>query len=394
MLGRVILFCIFGIIICACQDKKIQSFPESSFKKTQQFIGRHTIRLDSFRIPNLFSKESFGNYTTCYHNNDTAFLVLENCANKQFNIFNLSDFSSFSVNEEKLVCGRSHSVCFESPNHFYKLEANGDLLEFSNGNYTLIDNFTTNPQLKYLGLWAGSGMDYSNNIDFLNDSTLMIPLDVNPDLKHREFSKYNYGYPITGIYNLNTKKITYDGLTYPKFLFDNNFGILTKIEQYCFKGDILYSFVPIPEIWKYNRNKKTVDRFLVKSMYDTIATPALTFKRTPKTKDLLFQHFKISPFYSHLIYNPSCRVFYRFYALPLPEKAADGLYTTYKDRRYTVMVLDEEFNLLAETFLPEDCFFIYFAVPANDGLYINYGPFIDTKQHGIKTLRIQLVDNQ
>jgi len=394
MTSRIILFFVAVIIICACQDKKIQSYTESSYKKTHQFMGKHAIRLDSLRIPNPFSEEPFGNYTTCYHNNDTAFLVLENCANKQFNVFNLSDFSSFSLNEENLKCGQSHSVCFQSPNHFYKLEANGDLLEFKEGNYTLIDNFTTNTQLKYLGLWAGGFLDYSNNIDLLSDSTLMIPLDVNPDLKDREFSKYDYGYPITGVYNLKTKKISYEGLTYPKFLFENNYGILTKIEQYCFKGNILYSFVPIPEIWKYNHDSKTVDRFLVKSIFDTIATPALSFKRSPKTKDLLFQHFKTSPYYSHLIYNPYCRLFYRFYALPLPEKSADGLYTTYKDRRYSVMVLDEEFNLLSEALLPKDCFFIYFAVPASDGFHINYGPFIETKQHGIKTLRIQLLDVQ
>ncbi len=390
MANRIAFSTILCISIFSCQDKKIKSFPVDAIKKTQQFTEKYTIHFDSLRIPNPFANEPFGNYTTCYLHNDTALLVLENCANKQFNIFNLSDFSSFSKNEENLVCGQSHSICFSSPNHFYKLKANGDLLEYKDGKHILIDNFTKNAQLQYLGLWAGGYLDYSNNIYLLSDSTIMIPLDVNPDLKKREFSKYDYGYPITGVYNINTKKISCEGLTYPKFFFENNYGLLTKIEQYYFKGNFLYSFVPIPEIWKYNRESKALDRYLVKSIFDTVATSKLSFKRSPKTKDLLFQHFKVSPYYSHLIYNPYCRLFYRFYALPLAERSADGLFSTYKDRRYSVMVLDEEFNLLAESFLPEGCFFIYFAVPAKDGFYINYGPFIDTKRHGIKTLRIQL----
>jgi hypothetical protein len=56
------------------------------------------------------------------------------------------------------------------------------------------------------------------------------------------------------------------------------------------------------------------------------------------------------------------------------------------------MVLNEDFDLLAEAILPDECFFIYFAVLAKDGLYINYGPSANTKEHGIKTLHIQLVD--
>jgi hypothetical protein len=304
----------------------------------------------------------------------------------------LINHTSFSIDEKKLICGQPHNLCIIEKDRFYKLEDNGDLLEYKRGQYVLIDNITKNNQLTQLGLWAGGSLNYANEIKFVSDSTILFPLEVNPDFRHKKFSEYDFGYPITGIYDLKTKKISYEGLTWPEFLFKNNYGLLTVIEQSYSKENIIYSFLPIPEIWRYNRKNKTIDRFLVKSKYDTADTPALTFKRTPKTKDLVFQHFKTSSHYRRLIYDPVHHLYYRFYALPVPEKAPDGLYTTYKDRRYSVMILDEEFNLLAESLLPIECFFIYFAVPVKDGLYINYGSFKNTKQNGIKILHIQLVD--
>lgn len=386
----IFLSLIFATYNCRSPKKAEQSV--ASYKESKVIKGKYTIHFDSLRISTPISDGPFGNYTTTYTLQDTSFLVLEDCLKQQLVVINIANGSFFSIDEKQIKCGLSHNLSMESKNHFFKLDVSGDLLEFRDGKYTLIDNLTENAQLNHWGLWAGGTLNYSNEFKFTRDSTILFPLDINPDFSHKKFSKYDYGYPITGMYDLKTKKIDYEGITWPEFLFKNNFGILTEIEQTYTAENIFYSFVPVPEIWRYNRKRKTVDRFLVKSSFDTIATPTLTFKRTPKTKDLVFRHFKTSPHYKRLIYDPTRHLFYRFYALPVPEKAPDGLYTTYKDRRYSVMVLNEDFDLLAEAILPDECFFIYFAVLAKDGLYINYGPSANTKQHGIKTLHIQLVD--
>lgn len=392
LICRSLLFYIIGASLLSCHNRLPPPYSESVYKITEQVSGKYEIHLDTLRISNPFSTERFSNYNTFYSSQDTSFLILENCNDQQLNIFNLTNHSSFSLDEKRLKCGESHNLNFVSPSHFYKLEASGDLFEFNNNQCKLIESFTQNPQLVHLGLWPGGLLNYSNEIKLLNDSLIMFPLDVNPDLKQKKFSKSDFGYPITGVYNLKTRQVSCEGITYPKFMFENNYGLLTELEQYYFNDYILYSFLPIPEIWRYDRKSQKLDRYVVKSTYDTIATPILKIKRSPKTKDILFQHHKTSPFYKKMIYDPIHHLYFRFYALPLSEKTEEGYYTTHIDRRYSVMVLDEAFNLLAETLLPKECCFIYFAVPLKDGLYINFGSFANTKQHGIKTLRINLVD--
>lgn len=388
-----LFFIAHSLIILGCKNTSHSSQPENPPVKTQRHTDKYSIHIDSTCLPNPFPEESFGNYTTYYIHNDTTFLVAESCTDNKLYVYNLGNFSNAILDDDRLRCGRSHNICFLSTKTFWRLEENGNLTEYNNGNYTNYDNLTSNHQLKNLGLWQGALLDYSNEITFFNDSTIMFPLDVNPDYNNKAFSRHNFGYPITGLYNINTKKVSYEGITYPKLLFDKNYGLFTKIEQYCLGENILYAFVPLPEIWRYNQNKKTIERFIVKSEYDTAPTPALNFKRTPKTKDLVFQHFKTSPHYRRLVYDPYRNLFYRFYALSLPEKNEDGLYTTYQDRKYSVMILDKDFNVLAERILPEACFFLYFAVPTKDGLYINYGPFNNTNKDGIKILKISLLDN-
>lgn len=385
---------IYAAVLCSCAAHRPKNSASYALIKTQQPTDRYSIRFDTLRLYDRVSNGQFGKYSTYYSDKDTTFLVLEDCGNQRLDFLNLTTSSTDTVPINKSFCDKWHTLSLLSKDHYFKLDNSGDLIEFKKGAYTLIENFTQNEELSRLGLWAGGDMSYRNQIKCLSDSTILFPLDINPDFENRKFSNYDFGYPITGLYDLKTRKVHIEGITWPEFLYKNNFGLFNEIEQYYFQEYIYYGFMALPEIWRYNRKDKTLDRFWAKSTYDSVPTPLLKFKRTPKTKDKVYQHYKRSPHYRQLVHDPARGLFYRFYALPTPLKSADGLYSTERDRRFSVMVMDENFNLLAETLLPEGCFFIYFAVPADGSLYINYGPFgKKVNENGIKTLRITLVDS-
>jgi hypothetical protein len=90
MFNRALFFFFSVFLIFGCHGKQVVPNVEYTIKKTQQISGKYQIHFDSLRILNPFSDDKFGNYTTFYTTNDTSFLVLEDCSNRQLDVFNQS----------------------------------------------------------------------------------------------------------------------------------------------------------------------------------------------------------------------------------------------------------------------------------------------------------------
>jgi len=390
---QTLLIILFVHLFSCCQNKSYVYKSENEVRSVNNLTGQNRIVFDSFYIPSEKIIGGLGgNYTHCFFWRDTSYLVLEDCENNKVNIYNLNDFSSYSFPfpySEKM-CETSHVFSFLGPRDFYILLGTGGLIVVKDGKSHFAFNINSNEKLLSNGLGIPTFLKYHNEIHAQGDSVLYFPLDIGVDSKGKMYSNANYHFPITGKINLQNQIIGFEGIKYPKFFHENNFGLLNRIYQYYYDKKIIYCFEAIPEIWCYSVEDGSFEKYLSKSSFDKTPCMPITFKRTPETKDLLLNHLKTNPFYHRLIFDPINNIYYRFYALPLDEKSSDGYYTTTMDKRYSVMVLDERFNLLAESLLPSECFFIYFAAPTKDGLCINFGPIINPLNNGIKILRINV----
>ena len=376
-----------------CHQNKVYVYQASEgAKSTRDLTEGNQIIFDSFSIPvEKILGEPKGNYAHSFIFQDTAFLVLEDCEKNNINIYNLSDFSSFSLHISTIedLCRSSHVYTFLNPRSFFLLNQTGDLFSVREEKSEWLCNLNENPQMISNGLGIPPFLKYHNEIHLKEDSLLFFPIEVAPGSRGKLYSSANYHYPITGELNLNNLKVSFTGIKYPKFFHIHNFGLLNRIYQNFFNEKLLYCFEATPEIWQYAHNEGKLEKFVVKSLFDKDPCQPISFKRTPETKDLLFNHLKTSPYYHRLIFDPFKQVYYRFYAHPLPEKGPDGLYSTTRDKRYSIMVLDKNFNLLAERPLPDECFFIYFSIPTKEALLINFGPINAPLKNGIKCLGIE-----
>jgi hypothetical protein len=90
-----------------------------------------------------------------------------------------------------------------------------------------------------------------------------------------------------------------------------------------------------------------------------------------------------------LVYDKHKKCYYRFFALQnVLTKTNKAFLIPTKTRRMSLMVLDENFNLIGETLLPKNCLAIFFAVASKQGLFVNNGPLTKAKENGWNILKI------
>lgn len=219
----------------------------------------------------------------------------------------------------------------------------------------------------------------------VSDSLLYFPLHINP---YSRGWVRPYDYPMTAVYNLNTDKIITTGIHYPKHYHKHDYGLIRDINQLYLKDKIIYNPQAQDEVWEYNCVTDSIYKHAFRSRYQEKEIQPLWFKSTPKTKDLLMKHSDLSACYSHLVYDPYKKVYYRFFKHARPEKGTDGFYTTYKEDLYSVIIADEDFTILGEEILPPQNFFIYFAYATPQGLIINNGSLFGEENKNINVLTI------
>lgn len=223
------------------------------------------------------------------------------------------------------------------------------------------------------------------NFRIVSDSLLYLPVHIDP---YSKGPVRMFDYPMTAIYNLNTGIIRTTGIRYPKHYHKNDYGLLRPITQFYHASSIIYNPNAQDEIWTYNLKNDSIQKHVARSIYQTREIQPLSFKSTPKTKDLLMRHSDLSGEYSHFVHDPYRRVYYRFFKHFREEKREDGFFTTYQDDVYSLMVLDEDFVLLGEYELPDPCFFIYFAYATPKGLIINNGSLFGEQNNKINVRTI------
>jgi len=224
-----------------------------------------------------------------------------------------------------------------------------------------------------------------SSFELISDSLFFFPLHVDP------YSKglvRMYNYPMTAMYNINSGELKTLGLKYPELYDKCNYGLLRPITQVYPPEKIVYNPNARGEIWEYNLTSGSIQIHDLRSRYQLKEIEPLTFKSTPRTKDMLMKHADLSGEYTHLVWDPYRNVYYRFFKHFRPEKKENGFYTTYMDDVISVIVASENFEIIGEFMLPEPCSFIYFAYPTPDGLIINNGSLFGEENNQINVRKI------
>ncbi|HRK29321.1 MAG TPA: DUF4221 family protein [Chitinophagales bacterium] len=339
--------------------------------KTTRSDNLLVFALDSFRTENL----NWINYKGCssisaLSINDSAYLVLQNRTNNFLDVYNLESHSivySIEVPTQYKLC-EDMSSTFIKDNMVYHLFNNeGALLTTTVNNKKLVPHTNLNSNSTMLDNKLISVVRSGHTQLYVDKDSLLFLGVVNP------YKGNYYNYPITATLNLKTGKINTTGIAFPRFLYKNDYGLMSPIKQLYTDNHIVYACDALPEIWRYDLTTSTLARYITRSNYQTDSILPLPFRSSPHNKDQSYNIFMHSARYDKFVYDPYKNVYYRFFVLEMPQKNEQGLYNTHKDRRLSVMVLDENFNLLGETLLPPVCNFIFFAVASKQGLFINYG---------------------
>ncbi|MBK9592345.1 MAG: DUF4221 family protein [Crocinitomicaceae bacterium] len=221
------------------------------------------------------------------------------------------------------------------------------------------------------------------------DSVLFVPLHLDPESKGWVKP---YGYPMTAKLNFKSSSLKLVGMLYPKHYHENDYGLIRNIDQVYSNEIIIYNPHAKDEVWVYDNVTDSIKKHPFRSKYQTTEILPLSFKSTPATKDLLWEHGDLSGEYLNLLYDPINKVYWRFFKHFRNKKRDDGFFTTYKEDVISVILADADFNILGEHILPKQCYFIYFAYLTRNGVIINNGSLYGEENDKLNLLRLNFTN--
>lgn len=184
--------------------------------------------------------------------------------------------------------------------------------------------------------------------------------------------------PVSSVIDLKTKAVhALQGFQYPSFPNTDNRAKISGNEDdfsRCFDGrQFVYSFYYSEDIYVTDISHESVRKINVKSKYisqigDTDDYGNLTFKDKLAT-----------PIYGNLIYDKYRNVYYRIaYPGAELEKGVNALdLLEYGHKNFSVIILDENFNIIGETLFPDYTYNSRLIFIREDGLYISNSHFMN-----------------
>lgn len=240
---------------------------------------------------------------------------------------------------------------------------------------------------------------YYNNIDnvqltFIGDS-LYIPQSLNNSLGEDKWVKES---PVSVVVDMNNGKVTRFPMNHPPLLPDREVrktleGGVAYSQVYNGK-DFVYSFTMDEKLYQVNPQTGNYETFPVKSRY----LPELKFRKSPEDFAQVLKKNCETAHYGNIFYDKFRKVYYRF-ACPETELGANLNYLKILHtgkKEFSIMILDEEFNILGETKFPAFTYVPHICFIREDGLYISTSHFMreDYSDDLLRFQRIELVKNK
>ncbi|MCQ2239862.1 MAG: DUF4221 domain-containing protein [Bacteroidaceae bacterium] len=150
-------------------------------------------------------------------------------------------------------------------------------------------------------------------------------------------------------------------------------GLAVHNNRCEFNNKIVYSFWFSHTLYEYDMNTGEVKTKVAKSRYLPDEAGISPYNRLNTGETNGRKEICEMPYYRHIYYDKYRKVFYRF-AYPSNKCDMEVDYTNYffvGRNTASIMVLDEDLNVLSETLLPENCFNTSTTFINKDGLWIS-----------------------
>ena len=225
-------------------------------------------------------------------------------------------------------------------------------------------NFQT-PESQFTSLHLGS---YYNTPGFVKDSCLFLKIGIpKPDMKREDWPKTH----MFASLDLRTGKVKWVPIFYPPIFkeeYENIDGGYGFSYDYNYKENRLicgffgYDSLMVTDDLKHIRWYNAKSRYL-KSMKPKLGNAMaginsiIEFCETPK--------------YWHIMYDKYRNVYYRFAEMPYKLAPNESPYDEPKGKEFSVIVLNEDFEIIGETRFPGKKYFYKMSFVGKEGLYIS-----------------------
>jgi hypothetical protein len=325
------------LLLSACREKKNSIYGYSLLK-----TGEKVFLLDDDTPPVSLS-------TAYYENNDKQFYLILNDYRSKYLVYDYQTgdlLTKFTLNRYQnpygwyfnsfdsiFVCARGLEnlifIADSSGNQKYRKNTESDLYDSTVPEVLCTP---TNPVL-----FRGDTMFYSR-----------IVVGVDPGIAKR--SEIVLG----GAYNLKTGE-RYNCIYYPHFMFINYYGFIHYWYNHtCFsERDMIVSFVASEYLYKYSLQDFSSDSVMCCSDFFSGIKPMTgSLRKVSYSQEKSARYYASSPSYYAVFYDKYRKLYYRIAELPNKKREFDKSNPMESVRkRQTIIVLDQNFNKVAETYI-------------------------------------------
>ena len=239
---------------------------------------------------------------------------------------------------------------------------------------------------------------YYTNMDntqltFIGDSLFI------PQMLNNRFGDRMVEESVTGIYlDMLDGKVSQFPMNYPHLISSKDVrntieGALTFSQVYDGEN-FVYSFAMDENLYKVDPRTGSIKKFLVRSKY----LPDLRFKKMPDDFSQVLKKTCETADYGNIMYDEYRKVYYRFaYPETDLENGLNFLKILHSGKKeFSIIILDEEFNILGETKFPPFTYVPHICFINEDGLFLCTSHFMreDYSDDWLKFQRINLVRNE
>ena len=225
-------------------------------------------------------------------------------------------------------------------------------------------NFQT-PESQFTSLHLGS---YYNTPGFVKDSCLFLKIGIpKPDMKREDWPKTH----MFASLDLRTGKVKWVPIFYPPIFkeeYENIDGGYGFSYDYNYKENRLicgffgYDSLMVTDDLKHIRWYNAKSKYL-KSMKPKLGNAMAGINSIIE--------FCEAPMYWHIMYDKYRDVYYRFAEMPYKLAPNESPYDEPKGKEFSVIVLNEDFEIIGETKFPGKKYFYKMSFVGREGLYIS-----------------------
>ena len=225
-------------------------------------------------------------------------------------------------------------------------------------------NFQT-PESQFTSLHLGS---YYNTSGFVKDSCLFLKIGIpKPDMKREDWPKTH----MFASLDLKTGKIKWTPIFYPPIFkeeYENIDGGYGFSYDYNYKESRLVCGFFGYDSLMVTDNLKHIRWYNAKSKYLKSMKPKLGNAMAGINSIIEFCE---TPKYWHIMYDKYRDVYYRFAEMPYKLAPNESPYDEPKGKEFSVIVLNEDFEIIGETKFPGKKYFYKMSFVGKEGLYIS-----------------------